>query len=108
MVEVVSTFRFHSCNMVYIYNSLLKAGVCGLKIYIRVTVIDLFVFFSVQEHTDWIGGVKFDDFQVISCSDRTLFVYDFLDPTPPSLGARPLNGPFGEVWFPHHTLRLPS
>ena len=50
------------------------------------TVIDLFMSFSLQQHTDVVRGVQCDDFQIISGSqDGTLLVHDFLDPTPPIL-----------------------
>ena len=50
------------------------------------TVIDLFMSFSLQEHTGIVEGVQCDDFQIISGSyDGTLLIHDFLDPTPPIL-----------------------
>ena len=50
------------------------------------TVIDLFMSFSMQEHTDWVMGVQCDDFQIISGSkDGTLLVHDFLGPIAPIL-----------------------
>ena len=36
---------------------------------------------SLQEHTDRVYGVQFDDFQLISCGwDDKICIHDFLDP----------------------------
>jgi len=57
---------------------------CGYLICVAAFTDDSFYFFLSQEHPDYVNDLKFDDFQIVSCSDDdSILIWDFLDPIPP-------------------------